>query len=58
MVAGPSKMYLSEDLEPAQIDYLYSELTCFEFHARLHGAPVLRPSHDRQHRFTGQFNAR
>ena len=30
MVAGPSKMYLSEDLEPAQIDYLYSELTCLE----------------------------
>ena len=28
MVAGPQKMYLSEDLEPAQIDYLYSELTC------------------------------
>ena len=28
MVAGWSKMYLSEDLEPAQIDYLYSELTC------------------------------
>ena len=28
MVAGWPKMYLSEDLEPAQIDYLYSELTC------------------------------
>jgi hypothetical protein len=27
MVAGWQKMYLSEDLEPAQIDYLYSELT-------------------------------
>jgi hypothetical protein len=27
MVAGSSKMYLSEDLKPAQIDYLYSELT-------------------------------
>jgi hypothetical protein len=28
IVAGWPKMYLSEDLEPAQIDYLYSELTC------------------------------
>lgn len=28
MVAGWPKMYLSEDLEAAQIDYLYSELTC------------------------------
>jgi hypothetical protein len=28
MVAGWTKMYLSEDLEPAQVDYLYSELTC------------------------------
>jgi hypothetical protein len=28
IVAGRPKMYLSEDLEPAQIDYLYSELTC------------------------------
>ena len=27
-VAGPPKMYLSEDLQPDQIDYLYSELTC------------------------------
>ena len=27
-VAGWQRMYLSEDLEPAQIDYLYSELTC------------------------------
>jgi hypothetical protein len=31
MVAGPSKMYLSEDLQPEQIDYLYSELTCFKW---------------------------
>lgn len=30
-VAGYPKMYLSEDLEPAQIDYLYSELTCREW---------------------------
>ena len=30
MVPGRPKMYLSEDLEPAQIDYLYSELTCLE----------------------------
>lgn len=28
MISGYPKMYLSEDLEPAQIDYLYSELTC------------------------------
>jgi hypothetical protein len=28
MVAGWPKMYLGDDLEPAQIDYLYSELTC------------------------------
>jgi hypothetical protein len=27
-VSGPARMYLSDDLEPAQIDYLYSELTC------------------------------
>lgn len=27
-VAGWPKMYLSDDLEPAQIDYLYSELAC------------------------------
>jgi hypothetical protein len=27
-VAGWPKMYLSDDLEPAQIDYLYSELVC------------------------------
>ncbi|WP_200828457.1 hypothetical protein [Mycobacterium sp. 3519A] len=27
-VAGWPKMYLSEDLQPAQIDYLYSELVC------------------------------
>jgi hypothetical protein len=31
MVAAPSKMYLSEDLQPEQIDYLYSELTCFKW---------------------------
>jgi hypothetical protein len=31
MVAGRPKMYLSEDLEPTQIDYLYSELTCLEW---------------------------
>jgi hypothetical protein len=30
MVAPPTKMYLSEDLQPEQIDYLYSELTCFK----------------------------
>jgi hypothetical protein len=28
MVAGWPKMYLSDEMEPAQIDYLYSELTC------------------------------
>ena len=28
MVQGTQRMYLSDDLEPAQIDYLYSELTC------------------------------
>jgi hypothetical protein len=31
MVACPPRMYLSEDLEPAQIDYIYSELTCFKW---------------------------
>jgi hypothetical protein len=31
MMPGPSKMYLSEDLQPEQIDYLYSELTCFKW---------------------------
>jgi hypothetical protein len=31
MVVGRPKMYRSEDLEPAQIDYLYSELTCLEW---------------------------
>ena len=31
MVAGPTKMYLSDDLQPEQIDYLYSELTCFKW---------------------------
>jgi hypothetical protein len=30
MVGGPTKMFLSEDLQPGQIDYLYSELTCFK----------------------------
>ncbi len=29
-VPGRPKMYFSEDLEPAHIDYLYSELTCLE----------------------------
>ncbi|MGB3483055.1 MAG: hypothetical protein WBB07_12665 [Mycobacterium sp.] len=28
MTAGCPKMYLSEDLAPGQVDYLYSELTC------------------------------
>ena len=28
MVRGRPKMYLGESLEPHQIDYLYSELTC------------------------------
>ncbi|OBF40860.1 hypothetical protein A5724_07120 [Mycobacterium sp. ACS1612] len=28
MIPGWSRMYLSEDLEPKQIDYLYSEMTC------------------------------
>ena len=28
MISGRPKMYLSEDLGPDQIDYLYSELTC------------------------------
>jgi hypothetical protein len=31
MLQGASKMYLSEDLQPEQIDYLYSELTCFRW---------------------------
>jgi hypothetical protein len=31
MLAGRPKMYLSNDLEAAQIDYLYSELTCVEW---------------------------
>jgi hypothetical protein len=30
MVGGPKKMFLSDDLQPEQIDYLYSELTCFK----------------------------
>ncbi len=29
-VAGRPRMYLGDDLEPGQIDYLYSELTCLE----------------------------
>lgn len=28
IVPGRTRMYLSEDLDPEQIDYLYSELTC------------------------------
>ena len=31
IVGGPTKMFLSEDLQPEQIDYLYSELTCFKW---------------------------
>jgi len=31
MVGGPKKMFLSEDLQPEHIDYLYSELTCFKY---------------------------
>jgi hypothetical protein len=51
MVAGPAKMYLSDDLEPAQIDDLYSELTCFEFQGRFphHDAPKPGPSHVPEH---------
>jgi hypothetical protein len=30
IVGGPTKMFLSDDLQPGQIDYLYSELTCFK----------------------------
>lgn len=30
LVSGPPRMFFSEDLEPAQIDYLYSELTCLK----------------------------
>jgi hypothetical protein len=30
-VGGPRKMFLSEDLQPEHIDYLYSELTCFKY---------------------------
>jgi hypothetical protein len=29
-VPGPRRMFLSDDLEPSQIDYLYSELTCLK----------------------------
>lgn len=41
VMAGPNKMYLSDDLDPTQIDDLYSELTCFEFQGRFphHDAP-------------------
>ncbi len=31
MLGGPRKMFLSEDLQPEHIDYLYSELTCFRW---------------------------
>jgi len=31
MLQNATKMYLSEDLQPDQIDYLYSELTCFRW---------------------------
>jgi hypothetical protein len=47
-VAGPAKMYLTEDLEPAQIDDLYSELTCFAYQGRF-------PHHDAAE--TGAANA-
>jgi hypothetical protein len=30
IVGGPTKMFLSDGLQPEQIDYLYSELTCFK----------------------------
>lgn len=30
LVSGPMRMFLSEDLGSAQIDYLYSELTCLK----------------------------
>jgi hypothetical protein len=30
-VGAPNKMFLSEDLQPEHIDYLYSELTCFKY---------------------------
>lgn len=44
-VAGPSKMYLTEDLDPAQIDDLYSELTCFAYQGRFpHDVPSERRS--------------
>ncbi|RZT18502.1 hypothetical protein EV589_2762 [Mycobacterium sp. BK558] len=49
-VAGPSKMYLSEDLEPDQIDDLYSELTCFAYQGRFpqHGSAHPGQSHVRE----------
>jgi hypothetical protein len=31
MLAGQTKMYLSDDLQPEHIDNLYSELTCFKW---------------------------
>jgi hypothetical protein len=31
MMEGTAKMYLSDDLQPQQIDNLYSELTCFKW---------------------------
>lgn len=36
LMAGPPKMYRSEDLEAEQIDDLYSELTCFGLQSRIH----------------------
>jgi hypothetical protein len=30
IMEGPTKMFLSQDLQAEQIDYLYSELTCFK----------------------------
>lgn len=33
-VGSPAKMYLSSDVDPAQIDDLYSELTCFPYQGR------------------------
>jgi hypothetical protein len=30
-VGCPTKMFLSDDLQPEHIDYLYSELTCFKY---------------------------
>lgn len=33
-VGSPAKMYLSDDVDPSQIDDLYSELTCFPYQGR------------------------